>query len=345
MSDVDRVELAPGYSVSRIISGCWQLAAGHGGGPATATDVDARLAELVDAGFTTFDCADIYTGVEELLGRFRRSLADPERVQVHTKYVPDRDSLATLRPQDVVAAIDRSLRRLSADRLDLVQFHWWDYGVPGYLDAWHTLGALRDEGKIRLVGVTNFGAAHVGEMIASGTVPASIQLQYSLLDRRPETGMIDLCREYGIALLPYGVLAGGLLSSRTLGTGPPGSPNRSLQKYLLIVEETGGWPSLQTLVEALAGVAARHDATVSAVATRWTLDRAGVGAVILGVGSRSRVDENRTIAGLRLTAEDDVEIGSVLETLPSPSGDVYGLERDAGGPHRQILRMNLSETG
>jgi aryl-alcohol dehydrogenase-like predicted oxidoreductase len=94
---------------------------------------------FVEAGITTFDCADIYTGVEELIGAFladyRPGTGGRPEVQVHTKYVPDLRSLGSLRKADVEGAIDRSLRRLRVDRLDLVQFHWWDYSVPGWIEG------------------------------------------------------------------------------------------------------------------------------------------------------------------------------------------------------------------
>ncbi|MEM9199195.1 MAG: aldo/keto reductase, partial [Pseudomonadota bacterium] len=135
---VERREIAPGYSISRLLKGGWQLAGDHG--PVEhARAVDDMLA-FVDAGITCFDCADIYTGVEELIGAFLARLAKERgaearaQVKVHTKYVPDIASLATLQPADVAAVIDRSLLRLGVDRLDLVQFHWWDYAMPGWLE-------------------------------------------------------------------------------------------------------------------------------------------------------------------------------------------------------------------
>src|SRR5690606_36285107 len=145
---VKRTTLAPGYEISRVLKGGWQLAGGHG-----AVDVDAALADMdryVEAGITTFDCADIYTGVEELIGNWRRTRPDrAASVQVHTKYVPDIDLLPTHSREDVVRGVDRSLRRLATDALDLVQLHWWDYDVPGYLDAAAWLDELRAAGKVR----------------------------------------------------------------------------------------------------------------------------------------------------------------------------------------------------
>ena len=129
MSFTERTSIAPGYEISRIIRGGWQLAGDHG---AVSRDaVTADLAAFLDAGITTFDCADIYTGVEDMIGEFRSAMlrtrgADAlARLRVHTKFVPDLDRLPVMTSADVRRIIDRSLQRLRVDRLDLVQIHWW----------------------------------------------------------------------------------------------------------------------------------------------------------------------------------------------------------------------------
>ena len=177
MAEIERYELAPGYSIARIINGCWQLTPDHGGGPTSYEDIAREFAELVDAGFTTFDCADIYIGVEKAIGRFRRNLSDPEQIQIHTKYAADRDSLHQLTPQKTRDAIDRSLSRLSVERLDLLQFHWWNYDVPGCTQLLETLLKIQESGKIRLLGVTNFDTAHLAGFVESGHAIASMQCQ------------------------------------------------------------------------------------------------------------------------------------------------------------------------
>ena len=122
----------------------------------------ADLVAFCEAGIDTFDCADIYTGVEELIGAFRpeyarrHGAAALRRVKVHTKCVPDLDRLASIDRAYVRAIVDRSLKRLACERLDLVQFHWWDYAVPGCVEAAFWLDELRREGKIDLLGGTNF---------------------------------------------------------------------------------------------------------------------------------------------------------------------------------------------
>lgn len=343
MSDVARVELAPGYTIAEIINGCWQLSPGHGGGIDSKKATLRRFAELVDHGFTSFDCADIYTGTEQLLGEFRRSLNDPDSIQVHTKYVPDKNTLGELNNTKIDAAIDRSLSNLGVDRLDLVQFHWWDYDVDGVERTYERLLHLQNEGKIRLIGTTNFNTEQLRKLLAVDPSIISMQAQFSLLDRRPERSMQQCCLDQEVSLLAYGVLAGGFLTGRYLGEPPPANMNRSLQKYRLIIDEAGGWPALQTLLDGLSAIAGKHRCGIDAIAARWVLDQPSVDAIILGTGTRSRASENLAISVLRLDGNDRQHISELLEALTPPPGEPYDIERDPDSVHSSILRTNLQD--
>lgn len=340
---IPQVELDSDYRISRLIKGGWHLAGGHG-----AVDPDRALrdmAEFVEAGFTAFDCADIYTGVEELIGRFRRECpSQARRVRVHTKFVPDLDRLANTDGAAVEATIDRSLRRLGQERLDLVQFHWWDYATPRYVEVALELDRLRRKGKIDRIGLTNFGTPQVSEIVAAGVPVLAHQLQYSLLDDRPRNGMVDLCLEHGVALLCYGTVAGGFLSERWLGAADAQGPfeNRSLTKYRLVIEEFGGWSLYQELLRVLAAVAHRHGCDVATVATRLILDRAGVAAAIVGATSTAHLAAHRRIGEVRLEESDRAAVEAVLSRRRGPTGDVYALERDRDGPHGRIMKYTLN---
>jgi aryl-alcohol dehydrogenase-like predicted oxidoreductase len=243
---VERLELWPGYTISRLLKGGWHLAGGHGAvEPAQAI---ADMAAFVEAGFTTFDCADHYVGVEQLIGDFRRAYPSLARkVQIHTKIVPDLEALATCDHAYVEAIIDRSLMRLGVDSLDLVQFHWWDYAVPRYVEVALVLKALQQKGKIRAIGVTNFDTPRLAEMLEAGVPIRTNQIQYSPLDNRADAAMLALCRARGIAILAYGTIAGGFLTDAWLGKDEPPGPfeNRSHTKYKLIIEDFGGWALFQ----------------------------------------------------------------------------------------------------
>jgi aryl-alcohol dehydrogenase-like predicted oxidoreductase len=346
--ELPRAELAPGYTISRLLKGGWQLAGGHGPVDAAAalTDMD----RFVDAGITTFDCADIYTGVEALIGEWfkrRGARGGTVPVQVHTKYVPDLDRLRTHSRADVVRGVDRSLARLGVDRLDLVQLHWWDYDVPGYVDAAASLDELRRAGKIRYIGLTNFDQPRLEEILAAGIPVVSHQVQYSVVDRRPANGMAAQCARNGIGLLCYGALAGGFLSGRYLGRTDPAPPleNRSLVKYRLIIDEFGGWDRFQDMLAALGEVATRHGVGIGAVALRWVLDQPGVSGVIVGARHARHLDQTRQACMLTLDDDDRAAVARAQAASSGPKGDTYDLERVKGGPHASIMRYTLARGG
>jgi aryl-alcohol dehydrogenase-like predicted oxidoreductase len=350
VGSVERHGLAPEYAISRVIKGGWQLAGGHG-----SIDRDQALADMrtyLRAGITTFDCADIYAGVEELIGEFLsrhrsaiREGALPE-VQVHTKYVPDRNTLPALARRDVEAVVDRSLKRLGVERLDLVQFHWWDYDVSGYVAAALHLQAQQQAGKIRHIGLTNFDVPRLAEILEAGVPIVTNQVQYSVLDRRPEQGMVELCLRQGIALLCYGTVAGGFLSERYLGAPEPELPleNRSLTKYKLIIDEFGGWALFQQLLGILRRIARKHDASVATVATRYVLQKGEVGAAIVGARHARHLPETLRLFRFELDSADLLAIENVTRHAQGPAGDVYDLERVKGGGHAAIMKYDLSRS-
>jgi aryl-alcohol dehydrogenase-like predicted oxidoreductase len=339
-----RFQISNGYEFSRVIKGGWHLAGDHGViDPEQAVHDMAAFAE---AGITTFDCADIYTGVEALIGRFRAQyplLA--KEVQVHTKFIPDLRMLAEVDFSYVERSIDRSLARLGVERLDLVQFHWWDYAVPGYVQAADALSTLRDKGKIANIGVTNFDVPHLEEILGAGVPVVSMQAQYSLLDQRPKNGMIDLCRRSDVAVICYGTVAGGFLSERWSGRGEPGGEltNRSLIKYKLIIDDFGGWDLFQELLATLGRIAGKHRCDMATVASRAVLDWDQVSAVIVGATNAAHLGSNRKIAELRLDDADVAAIQSVLSRRRGPDGDVYSLERDRTGRHGRIMKYDLHQ--
>ena len=347
---IDEAEIRPGYAVSRVIRGNWQLAGGHGAiSEEQALDT---LEAAFDAGLTTFDCADIYTGVETLIGAFRARLVArrgqnvAESLKVHTKLVPDLARLATISKSYVEGIVDESLRRLRVERLDLVQFHWWDTAVPGAIDTMVWLDEIRRAGKIRFVGGTNFDTPHTRAILDAGVPLVSMQTQYSLLDDRPENGLAALCAANDVALFCYGTVAGGFLGDRWLGAAEPtdGVENRSLTKYKLIVDDFGGWALFQDLLRTCRGIADRYGVDIASVASRFVLDRPGVAAVIVGARNASHAGANAAIGALRLTATDEAELAAVLSRRQGPLGDTYTLERDRTGRHGSIMKYNLNTT-
>ena len=347
MSKPQTIDLGAGVSVSRIAKGNWQLAERHG----AAFDRERALADMaafVDAGVTLFDCADHYVGVEDLIGEFcRRHPQQARRLRVSTKVVPDLESLPRLARADLARIVDTSLARLGVERLDVAQFHWWDYRVPGYVEAMHWLQDMQRDGKIALLGTTNFDTVRLGEILASGVRVATHQLQYSVLDHRPEHGMSALCAANGVSLLCYGVLGGGFVAERWRGAPDPRAPlaNRSLVKYRLIIEDFGGWDRLQALLDVLAGIGARHGVSLSSVAVRYVLDKPAVAVAIVGARGADRLADTLGAFDFVLTDEERRAIDAIAASAPGPAGDCYALERAEDGPHSAIMWKNQNRHG
>jgi aryl-alcohol dehydrogenase-like predicted oxidoreductase len=256
--------------------------------------------------------------------------------------VPDHDDLARVDAAYIRRIVERSLQRLGTERLDLVQFHWWDYREPGMVGAAQALAALQREGLVRLVGGTNFDTPQTLALREAGVPLASMQVQYSLLDRRPARSLVAS----GVPLLCYGTLAGGFFSERWLGAPEPGTElsNRSLIKYKLVIDDFGGWVTFQSLLQALKAIADRHGANIATVATRWVLDQPGVAAAIVGARYADHLPQTLAVFGLRLDAQDHALLAPILAAHPGPEGDTYSLERDKAGRHGRIMKYNLNKS-
>jgi aryl-alcohol dehydrogenase-like predicted oxidoreductase len=341
-------ELSPGYYISRVIRGGWQLAGGHG-----AIDRAQAVDDLVaafDAGITTYDCADIYTGVEELIGSARLKLAGERgldvaaKMKVHTKLVPDLAVLPTISRDYIRGIVETSLKRLKTERLDLVQFHWWDYAASRYVDAMGWLAEMHAEGKIRNVGTTNFDVPRLAEIVGAGVPLVSQQLQYSVLDQRPLNGLTAFAQANGIKFLCYGTVAGGFISDKWLGVPEPDMPleNRSLVKYKLIIDDFGGWDLFQALLRTLKAVGDRHGTDIASIASAWVLDQPQVAAVIVGARNQAHALANAGIMDVALSDADRAAIGAIIAQSGGPTGDVYTLERDRHGRHGSIMHYNLN---
>ncbi|WP_419950895.1 aldo/keto reductase [Candidatus Palauibacter sp.] len=307
----------------------WQVADLEREGPVDIEAGAAAMDAYAAAGFTTFDMADHYGSAEEIAGTC--AARAPHRdgdLQLLTKWTPPPGAHT---PETVREAVERSLRRLRTDAIDLLQFHAWRYADPSWLDCLFALQELRDEGLVRHLGLTNFDAAHLDMVLNSGIAVVSNQVSCSLLDARASGAMTEVCLRHGVHLLAYGTLAGGLLTERWLDApdpGPEGVNTWSEMKYRRFVEAAGGWDRLQGLLAAIRAVADRHGVSMANVAARAVLDRPAVAGVILGarLGRSEHIADNLRLASLRLDAEDRERLATAaaaLDPIPGDCGDEY----------------------
>jgi aryl-alcohol dehydrogenase-like predicted oxidoreductase len=162
---IPKIELADDLSICRILNGMWQVSGGHGQINPKSAVLD--MLRYHQNGFTTWDLADIYGPAESYIGEFRKQLPakDLQQSQALTKFVPNPGPMSK---SIVEYYIDQSLQKMNTDTIDLIQFHWWDYNNPSYLDALGNLAKLQDEGKIKHLGLTNFDTKRIKLMTERG---------------------------------------------------------------------------------------------------------------------------------------------------------------------------------
>ncbi|KAL9413360.1 hypothetical protein AB3S75_041936 [Citrus x aurantiifolia] len=326
--------------ICRVLNGMWQTSGGWG--RIDRDDAVDAMLRYADAGLTTFDMADHYGPAEDLYGifinRVRRE-RPPEfldKVRGLTKWVPPPVKMTS---SIVRESIDVSRRRMDVPCLDMLQFHWWDYSNPGYLDALNHLTDLKEEGKIKTVALTNFDTERLRIILENGIPVVSNQVQHSVVDMRPQQKMAELCQLTGVKLITYGTVMGGLLSEKFLDTnlsipfaGPPlNTP--SLQKYKRMVDAWGGWSQFQVLLQTLKRIASKHGVSIPVVAVRYILDQPAVAGSMIGVrlGLAEHIQDTNAIFMLSLD-EDDV---NSIQEVTKKGKDLLGVIGDCGDEYRR----------
>jgi aryl-alcohol dehydrogenase-like predicted oxidoreductase len=331
------LQFTPDLKICRILNGMWQVSGGHGRIDRTAA-IQAMF-EYVDAGFTTWDLADHYGPAEDLIGEFRRQLIATRgeeavnNIQAFTKWVPRAGKMTK---KLVEENIDISLRRMDVKSLDLMQFHWWDYKDSNYLDALRYMAELQAEGKIKHLALTNFDTEHLQIITEAGIQIVSNQVQFSLVDRRPQVNMVKFCEEHHIKLFTYGSVCGGLLSEKYLNKPEPKSSEintTSLRKYKQMIANWGSWRLFQELLAILKQIADKHQVSITNVAVNYILNQPSVGGVIVGarLGIAEHLSDNARVFGFNLDAEDMDKIDAVSQQ----SKDLYKLIGDCGDEYRR----------
>lgn len=324
-----KTQLRPDLSLRRIVTGLWQMADQQRDGK--PFDLDAAAEALTDyarAGFDTFDMADHYGSAEIVAGMAARALKDDglPPPTILTKWCPEPGEMdaATVR-----RGVETALERLQMDRLDVMQFHWWQYQSPEYIDALTHLMRLREEGLIGHIGLTNFDAQHLRLVLKHGIEIATNQVCFSLLDRRAAGDLMQVAEAHNVGILGFGTLCGGFLSGKWLGQPEPAEiADWSRMKYKRFIDTAGGWEKFQNLLSTLDGVARKHDVSISNVASRWVLDHPATAGVIVGtrLGENNHSADNLKMLDLALDVEDRAAIDAAtdaLDMMPGDCGDEY----------------------
>jgi aryl-alcohol dehydrogenase-like predicted oxidoreductase/enamine deaminase RidA (YjgF/YER057c/UK114 family) len=324
---IERIELAPDFDISRVMTGLWQVAdlERDGGGLDAASAAD-DMKRYVDAGLTTFDMADHYGSSEVIAGHFADRWSGS--AELMTKWVPKPGPHTAA---DVRRAVDLARARMNQDRIDVLQFHAWSYADPGWMDCVFHLQDLVEEGLIGRLGLTNTDTAHLRMLLDSGVDVVSNQICYSLLDQRAAGGMTKLCAARNVKILAFGTLAGGFLSDRWVDKPEPEAASLqtwSQMKYKRFIDAAGGWPPFQALLQAMKLASVRLGVSVANVAGRYMLESPAVGAIIVGarLGRSEHIEETSRLFDFVLDEESVTDIRSALGALrpiPGDCGDEY----------------------
>ena len=287
--------------ISTIVMGCWAIGGGYTWGEQDIRDSIDTIRAAVDAGINMFDTAEFYADgySEEVLGKGLSGQRD--KVLVATKVWPD-----NLTADKLVEACERSLERMKTDYIDLYQIHWPNWEVP----LAETLGAmekLKQDGKIRFIGVSNFGVRDLTEALGCTEV-VSDQLIYSLLFRAIEYEILAKCGEAEVGVLAYSPLAQGLLTGKFKGPDEVDDERARVRlfskKRAGTVHDSEGCE--KEAFEALDNIRAICEdlgEPMANVALAWVLQQPGITAVLAGARTPDQIFENVRSADLELSDE------------------------------------------
>jgi len=287
--------------VSVVAMGCWPIVGDATWGPQDEADAVAAIETALDAGINLFDTAEGYGSgsSEELLGRV---LADRRgQVVIASKVAPDH-----LRPDDLRASCEATLRRLRTDYIDLYLIHWPNWDIP-FAETLGVLEGLKAAGKVRAIGCSNFGPRDLHDLLAHGRVEVN-QFAYNMLWRGVEFEVQGICTANDVSILTYCPLAQGLLTGkfRSADEVPLGrartrhfSRARSGTRH----GEEGAEAETFAAVDAVRRIAAEIEQPMADVALAWLLSRPGVTSVLAGMRNAEQARENARAADLALSKD------------------------------------------
>jgi myo-inositol catabolism protein IolS len=299
--------------VSRVALGCWPFAGGDVWGEQDDNDSIATVHAALDAGINFFDTAEGYGPgrSEQVLGR---ALVDRrDNAVIATKVGPNH-----LRPDEVIEACERSLRYLQTDYIDLYQIHWPNHDIP-LEDTVGALHKLKEQGKIRAIGVSNFGVQDLSEMISLSECVTN-QMPYNLLWRGIEEEVLPLCLENGVGILTYSTLAQGLLTGRYADADevPDGLSRSRLfssARPMAVHTDPGCEAAVFASLERIRDIAEDLDSSMAAVAIAWVKQQPGVTSMLVGARTPDELERNLADQGLVLSDEVIAKLEEATEAV------------------------------
>ena len=283
----------------------------------------SRLVDVcLDHGVTMFDSADVYSEglAEEILGAAIKGKRDRLLISTKTTFPmgDDPNGFGSSR-QHLVDAVDKALKRLGVEHIDLLQLHGQDYNTP-VEETLSTLDEIVRSGKVRYIGASNFSGWHLMKSLAVSDrygYPRHVahQAYYSLLNRDYEWELMPLGRDQGVGAVIWSPLGWGKLTGKIRRDQPPKPGTRAHD-----IAETGPHyepERLFRIVDALLGVAAETGKTVPQIALNWLLQRPTVSSIVVGARNEEQLIENIGAVGWSLSAGQVARLDAASDVPPA----------------------------
>ncbi len=300
-----------GLKVSEICLGCMTFSekGWRSSGSMTFEEIQKVVDYSIDKGINFFDTADIYAfgESEELLGKALGNRKNDVIIATKVRGVMNEDDPNDrgLSRKHIIESLDRSLKRLGRDYIDLYQLHWWDNTTP-IEETLDTLNDLVKSGKVRYVGISDFAGWQITKSVMIQEVKnypkfVSAQMYYSLLGRDIEFEVVPACEDLGLGILPWSPLAGGFLTGKyTKDNIPEDSRYSRMERPFLRFD----FEKAYFIVDEMKKIAEKYNGTVSQVALNWLRSKPFVSSIIIGVRNLEQLKDNLGSVNWELRPED-----------------------------------------
>jgi len=303
-----------GFGAWAIGGGDWQ----YGWGPQDDNDSVAAIHRALDLGINWIDTAAVY-GLghsEEIVGRAVKSSAHKPYIftKCSMRWHADRSIYNSLKAASLAEEVENSLRRLQVEAIDLYQIHWPNPDSE-IEEGWEALARLREQGKLRWIGVSNFNVEQMKRAMKIAPI-TSLQPPYSMLRRAIEAEILPFVQENGIGVVNYSPMLSGLLAGKMTAERIAALPPDDWRRKNVEFSEPRLGRNLR-LVELLRTIGHEHGVTPGVVAVAWTLHHPAITAAIVGGRGPRQVVETAAALGFRLVDDEFGTINRFLAENPA----------------------------
>ncbi len=302
-----------GFGAWAVGGGDWAFA----WGPQDDAASIAAIHRAIELGVNWIDTAPVY-GLghsEEIVGKAVKASSVKPFIFTKCGMVWDEKREIKRTLLEIRREVEESLRRLQVDAIDLYQIHWpiEDKDIE---EGWSTMAALRKEGKVRHIGVSNFSIDQMHRCLEIAPI-ASLQPPYSMINRTVETEILPFCRDHEIGVINYSPMHSGLLTGAMTKERVANFPADDFRRNVKNYQE----PQLSrnlAIADFLKQIGARHDVSAGVVAIAWTLANPAITAAIVGGRSPEQVEGVWPATRFKLSKDEKIEIDAFLEANPAP---------------------------